>query len=99
MMRTLLLTLSNSKRLEHLVTSNSISRRMARRFVAGEELEEALAAARTCNQAGMSVSLDHLGENFLNLRDFVRPRLRILGPRQPRRLMPLPFGGHAVAEF
>ena len=63
MMRTLLLTVSNSKRLERLVTSNSLSRRMARRFVAGEELEEALVAARACNQAGMTVSLDHLGEN------------------------------------
>jgi len=69
MMRTLLLTLSNSKRLEHTVTSNPISRRMARRFVAGEELDEALAAARTCNQAGMSVSLDHLGENVATEAD------------------------------
>ncbi len=63
MMRTLLLTLSNSKRLERVVTSNSLSRRMARRFVAGEELEEALVAARACNRAGRTVSLDHLGEN------------------------------------
>ena len=69
MMRTLLLTVSNSKRLERLVTSNSLSRRMARRFVAGEELEEALVAARACNQAGMTVSVDHLGENVATEAD------------------------------
>lgn len=36
---------------------------MSRRFVAGESLDEAIAAARALNQAGMAVSLDHLGEN------------------------------------
>ena len=63
MMRTLLLELSESKRLARFVTSNGASRRMARRFVAGEELNEAIAAARACNQAGMMASLDYLGEN------------------------------------
>lgn len=36
---------------------------MARRFVAGETVDEAIVAARACNQAGMLVSLDYLGEN------------------------------------
>jgi proline dehydrogenase len=36
---------------------------MARRFVAGETLDEAIAAARACNQLGMMASLDYLGEN------------------------------------
>ncbi len=36
---------------------------MARRFVAGVTLDEAVAAARVCNNAGMLVSLDYLGEN------------------------------------
>jgi len=43
--------------------SNGVSRRVARRFVAGETLEDALAAARAVNQAGRSASLDLLGEN------------------------------------
>jgi len=63
MMRALLIYLSQSKLLARLVTGNPFSRRMSRRFVAGEELAEAVAAARACNQAGMTVSLDHLGEN------------------------------------
>jgi proline dehydrogenase len=63
MIRALLIGLSQSKRMAKLVTGNPVSRRMSRRFVAGEELAEALAAARDINQAGMGVSLDHLGEN------------------------------------
>jgi len=43
--------------------SNGVSRRVARRFVAGETLDDALAAARVLNQAGRSASLDLLGEN------------------------------------
>ena len=74
MMRTLLLELSNSKPLARWVTSNGMSRRMARRFVAGEELDDALAAARACNEAGMTVSLDYLGENVSSRDDALRAR-------------------------
>jgi proline dehydrogenase len=47
---------------------------MARRFVAGETLDEAIAAARACNDAGMMVSLDHLGENVSTISDAQRSR-------------------------
>lgn len=40
-----------------------VSRRVARRFVAGETLDDAVAAARAVNRAGQSASLDMLGEN------------------------------------
>lgn len=40
----------------------------ARRFVAGETLPEAIAAARAIERSGMSVTLDHLGEG-VNSRD------------------------------
>jgi proline dehydrogenase len=63
MLRTVLLKLSQSETLERMITRNGLSRRMSRRFVAGEMLEEAVFVARACNQAGMSASLDHLGEN------------------------------------
>ncbi|MFZ0735723.1 MAG: proline dehydrogenase family protein [Candidatus Acidiferrales bacterium] len=45
---------------------NGISRRVAQRFVAGETLDQAIAAARTLNQSGFPVSLDLLGENVLD---------------------------------
>ncbi len=79
MMRTLLLELSESKRMARWVTSNGMSRRMARRFVAGEELDDAVAAAHACNQAGMKVSLDHLGENVASEADARRARDAYLG--------------------
>jgi len=62
-MRAILLRLSESKRLAPFIMSNGVSRRVARRFVAGETLDDALAAARVLNQAGRSASLDLLGEN------------------------------------
>jgi len=42
---------------------------MSHRFVAGEELDEALGAARVCNDQGMMVSLDYLGENVTTTAD------------------------------
>ena len=49
-------------------------RRMARRFVPGEELAPAIEAARACNKAGMTTSLDHLGENVATREDAGRAR-------------------------
>src|SRR5437879_12600101 len=69
MLRSTLLKLSESKKFANCVTSNGTTRGMARRFVAGETLEEAIAAARQCNDAGMMASLDYLGENVSTTSD------------------------------
>jgi proline dehydrogenase len=74
MLRSTLLKLSNSQRFANWVTSNGSTRRMARRFVAGETLDEAIAAARECNRAGMLASLDYLGENVATTSDAQRAR-------------------------
>ncbi len=74
MLRTLLLELSKSSRLRRWITSNAATRRMARRFVPGEELGPAIEAARACNKAGMTVCLDHLGENVVTREDAERAR-------------------------
>lgn len=63
MLRTTLLKLSESKMMARQMVRNPVARRVARRFVAGETLEEAIAAARVSNQKGMHVSLDFLGEH------------------------------------
>ena len=47
---------------------------MAQRFVAGEELDQAIAAARVCNQNGLKVSLDLLGESVSNAEEARRAR-------------------------
>lgn len=62
-MRSLLLYLSEHKRVAPLIMRNGVSRRVSRRFVAGERLEDAVAAARAVNRLGQAASLDLLGEN------------------------------------
>jgi proline dehydrogenase len=62
-MRALLLRLSESKRLAPLMMHNGASRRVARRFVAGETLDDAVEAAREVNRRLQLASLDLLGEN------------------------------------
>ena len=74
MLRSILLKLSDSKGLAHWVTSNPTLRRMSHRFVAGETLDEAIAVARMCNQAGIAVTLDCLGENVATPADAQKAR-------------------------
>src|ERR1700736_6858228 len=74
MLRSALLKLSESKAFAHWVTSNPTTRGMARRFVAGETLDEAITAARACNSVGMYTSLDYLGENVATVADAQRAR-------------------------
>jgi proline dehydrogenase len=74
MIRSTLLKLSESKAFAHWVTSNSATRRMSHRFVAGETLDEALQAARECNSAGMFATLDYLGENVATTDDAQKAR-------------------------
>jgi proline dehydrogenase len=62
-MRSFLLHLSESKRLAPLIMHNSLSRRVARRFVAGESLDDAVEVARNVNGAMQLASMDLLGEN------------------------------------
>jgi proline dehydrogenase len=62
-MRSFLLHLSESKRLAPLIMHNSLSRRVARRFVAGESLDDAVEVAHKVNGAMQLASLDLLGEN------------------------------------
>src|SRR5258708_26086019 len=74
MLRSTLLKLSESKSFANWVTTNGTTRRMARRFVAGETLDEAIAAARRCNDAGMHSSLHYLGENVSSTSDAQQSR-------------------------
>jgi proline dehydrogenase len=79
MLRSTLLKLSESKGLAHWVTTNGTTRRMSHRFVAGEMLDEGIQAARECNDAGMMVTLDCLGENVTTPADAQKVRDTYLG--------------------
>jgi proline dehydrogenase len=59
-----LLSASRSPRLRHLVVSTSVTRRVVDRFVAGEQLTDAIAAIDQLTGAGLTVTLDHLGEDI-----------------------------------
>lgn len=50
----------------HLTTQSPLGRRVAARFVAGETLEDAIAAARALRREGVAAILDHLGEHVTN---------------------------------
>ena len=63
MLRQGLLFLSESPVARAMVTHAPFARSAARRFVAGETIEDATAAARELNTAGMTVTLDYLGES------------------------------------
>ena len=63
MLRALFISLSESRSLRAFAERSTIGQRLSSRFVAGTEVEDALRAARAVNQAGMSVSIDNLGEN------------------------------------
>jgi proline dehydrogenase len=64
--RTVLLQLANSKKLESFVRRNGWSSRVARRFVAGETIEETIGPVAALNRQGIAVSLDLLGESVRN---------------------------------
>jgi len=66
MLRAFFIWLSGNKRLRRFAEHSSLGRKNSRRFVAGESVEEALAAAAAVNQLGQGVSIDNLGENVTN---------------------------------
>lgn len=55
--------MSESPKLQSMATRWEFSRRTARRFVAGEKLDEAIAAIRELNGKGFTATMDNLGEN------------------------------------
>jgi proline dehydrogenase len=59
----IVLTTTQWRWVRWLFTRTRIGRRVALRFVAGDTIDEAVAAVQRLNAAGMTVSMDHLGEH------------------------------------
>ena len=57
------LAVTNRATVRKLFSESAVGRRLSLRFVAGETIDEAAAAALTLNEMGARVSLDHLGEH------------------------------------
>jgi proline dehydrogenase len=66
-----LILLSESSIARRIATAAPGARAMARRFVAGETLDDGMAAARRLNAAGFKVSVDCLGESVQHREDAV----------------------------
>jgi proline dehydrogenase len=66
MLRTFFVRLSENPTLRNFAERSSLGRRVSGRFVAGTEIADAVRATQAINRAGMSVTIDNLGENVTN---------------------------------
>jgi proline dehydrogenase len=66
MLRTFFVRLSENRSLRGFAERSALGRRVSGRFVAGTEVADAVRATQAINRAGMSVSIDNLGENVTN---------------------------------
>ena len=62
-LRAFFISLSESRSLRALAERSSIGQRTSSRFVAGTQVEDAIRVTQNLNRAGLSVSIDNLGES------------------------------------
>jgi proline dehydrogenase len=63
MLRAFFVGLSENKSLRNFAERSSLGHRVSSRFVAGTEIADVVRATQAMNRAGMSVTIDNLGEN------------------------------------
>jgi proline dehydrogenase len=66
MLRTFFVRLSENAALRNFAERSSLGQRVSSRFVAGTKIADAVVATQALNRAGLSVSIDNLGENVTN---------------------------------
>ena len=84
-----LLAASRRPGLRRAVVGNPATRKVVDRFVAGETLDDALAAVRRLTSSGIGVTLDFLGEDVTDRAEALRTRdayLRLLEALEPLQL-------------
>jgi proline dehydrogenase len=80
--KSLLLYLSASEGFKNFLTRFKSFNKVTHRFVAGEEISEAVEVIRALNRKGMTASFDHLGESITSeaeTRAEVQEYMRVLG--------------------
>jgi proline dehydrogenase len=73
-LRDTFLALSTNPIAHKAVVRFPLSRRVTRRFVAGETLDDAVRAVKKLNSEGLLATLDHLGESVVNADDARRAK-------------------------
>ena len=68
------LAVSHHPQVRSLVTTNAASRRLVGRFIAGDDLDTAMAPIRALVESGLLVTVDHLGEDVTDPADAVATR-------------------------
>ncbi|MFN3432583.1 MAG: proline dehydrogenase, partial [Candidatus Sericytochromatia bacterium] len=63
LLRKTFLVMSENRGMHRFVVGNGLTRKMSRRFIAGEMLDEALGSIRELNAKGILATLDLLGES------------------------------------
>lgn len=66
MLRAFFVHLSENRSLRNFAERSALGRRVSGRFVAGTEIADAVRVTQAVNRAGMSVTIDNLGENVTN---------------------------------
>ncbi len=69
MTRNFFLYLSQQQRLRQWMETSPVARKLTRRFIAGETLDDALRVSSGLQTQGILTALDHLGENVTSLDD------------------------------
>jgi len=68
-LRTLFISLSESRSLRGIAERSAVGQQLSSRFVAGNQVEDAIRVAGELNRRGISVSVDNLGENVTNVEE------------------------------
>jgi len=78
MLRSLLIYLSKAAWAQRLITNWGFAWRAASRFVAGEEIEDAIRVVRELNAKGINATLDYLGEHTSTVEEADQATEKIL---------------------
>jgi len=68
------LAVSHRPQVRRLITTSSASRKLVGRFIAGDDLDTAIAPVRALVDRGMLVTVDHLGEDITDMADAAATR-------------------------
>lgn len=73
MLKELLLKAATSEQLKQKAVSSKLARKVVKRFVAGEELDDALLVVGNLNKSGKKATIDFLGEEIFTPEETSRP--------------------------